>query len=401
MEQWSRLSGGFAVTNSTPAFGLRVADAHTSHRGKLISPGKDRPLIVPVANTILAREGVRLFLPRGPRRLIALVMLRVDGWLPWFGLLEQLEEAEFPLPDAYAELGLSEGSFVVYQGSPGPLSKLSVYTRSPEPSLIKIAMRASADARVLNEAHMLRAMAKSGNKKHSFPCLLDSGRLPSGRYFLRVDVTHHGRRETGFGSRQRAFLEDLQRQRADARPWSECSTYRALVARCSRISTLLDHANRQLLSSVSAEIAAMGGEAVSECVVHGDFAPWNITIDAGRLCVFDWEYGRLRGNPLQDLVHFHLMPRALMRSHPTVRYLRYLGVLAASHLRAMTPAPVSQQLTGALMLQYLADTVTFYAEEDGELKVAHPVIYAYLRLLRERATWLPQAGLSVGVDNER
>ena len=45
---------------------------------------------------------------------------------------------------------------------------------------------------------------------------------------------------------------------------------------------------------------------------------------------------------------------------------------------------------GALTIHYLLDTLTFYVAASGYLDTAHPVMRCYLRLLENRALWLPK-----------
>jgi Phosphotransferase enzyme family len=371
-------------------------------RGKVLFGGSERPLIVPVGDDTFTREAIRLFVHGRVRRAWATTMLKLDRWLPPLRLLPKVKLSQFPLPEAYAELGLSELSFAVYCGSPGPLCKLTVFSAACGRSVTKIALRPSADQMVRNEGNVLAALAERQIGVGLIPRLVSHGQLSSGRWFVRTTVLSAGRREPRFGAMHREFLSQLHASSsASVKAWQESRTYAALLSRVAAIDACLDRESRELIAAVLADIAALShDQPVAECVVHGDFAPWNITM-TDRLCVFDWEYAKVRGNPLHDFLHFHVMSSALLHRRLGKAALRRLISLAGSQLERVAGCPPDQRLVGALTLQYIADTVIFYCEADGELKQGHPVIKAYMSLLRRRRRWLPADITEKGAADER
>lgn len=52
-------------------------------------------------------------------------------------------------------------------------------------------------------------------------------------------------------------------------------------------------------------------------LMHGDFAPWNVKVSAGRWTVLDWERGERVGIPAWDWFHFVVQPAVLVRREPT------------------------------------------------------------------------------------
>jgi len=371
-------------------------------RGKILFGTSERPLIVPVGDDTFTREAIRLFVHGRVRRAWATAMLKLDHWLPPLRLLPKVKLSQFPLPEAYAELGLSGLSFAVYCGSPGPLCKLTVYSAASERWVTKIALQPSADQMVRNEGDVLAALAERRIGVGLIPRLVSHGQLSSGRSFVRTTVLSAGRREPRFGSMHREFLSQLHASGGDAdKTWKESHTYATLLSRAAAINDCLDRESRELIAAVLADIAVLShDQPVAECVVHGDFAPWNITM-TDRLCVFDWEYAQVRGNPLHDFLHFHVMSSALLHRRLGRAALRRLISLAGSQLERVAGSPPDPRLVGALTLQYIADTVIFYCEADGELKREHPVIKAYMLLLRRRHSWLPADIAEKGVADER
>ncbi len=64
----------------------------------------------------------------------------------------------------------------------------------------------------------------------------------------------------------------------------------------------------QVLSGVVA------GTVVRPAVVHGDLAPWNLRIQAGRARAIDWEWWNASGPPLVDAAH-HVLQNAFLLEH--------------------------------------------------------------------------------------
>jgi len=368
----------------------------------MLFSGSERPLFVPKGDDAFVRDAIQLFVHGNLRRALATIMLKLDHWLPRLHLLPTVKPTQLPLPEIYGELGISGDSFAVYYGSPGPLRKLTVYSSTADRSVTKIALQPSADAMISNEGEILALLANHRIGVDFVPRLLSHGQLSCGRHFVCTTVLPPGRREPRFGAMHRAFLEELYAHRSCVTVWVHGRSYGTLVTHSATIRRNLDRTNRELFDSVLADIAALSGnEPVAECVVHGDFAPWNISVSDERLWVFDWESAVTCGNPLHDFLHFHLIPDALLRRHLGHAELERLATHAGQHLAGLTGHALAPQLVGALMLQYLTEIMIFFCAADGELKHGHPVIRAYLRLLRTRHTWLPRMTSSGESDDER
>ena len=383
-------------------FGLGISSPQARFSGKVLFGRSERPLFVPDGDETFVRDAIRLFVHGNARRAWATIMLKLDRWLPPLRLLPTVKPMQLPLPDVYGELGIPQGSFAVYYGSPGPLRKLTVYTSGAERSVTKIALQPSADAMIRNEGKILALLADHQIGVDFVPRLLGHGRLSCGRRFLRTTVLPAGRRELRFGAMHCTFLTQLYAHRGCVRIWVHGHGYAALVTHLATIRNKLDRMTSELIDAVLADIVALSGnEPVAECVVHGDFVPWNITVTNDRLCVFDWEYAVACGNPLHDYLHFHLIPEVLLHRLPSSAMFNRLALHAGKHLACMAGHAPSPQLVGALMLQYLTQTVTFFCAADGELKYGHPIIKAYMQLLRNRHTWLPTGAVSGDHDDER
>src|SRR3546814_19605916 len=77
---------------------------------------------------------------------------------------------------------------------------------------------------------------------------------------------------------------------------------------------LMDTQYQELMLAVLEEVEQSIGQTwLPTCLLHSDFAPWNVRLAEQHLYVFDWEYAEESGNPIQDFLHFHLIQRALQR----------------------------------------------------------------------------------------
>ena len=69
---------------------------------------------------------------------------------------------------------------------------------------------------------------------------------------------------------------------------------------------------------------------VRPVLMHGDFAPWNVKVSAGRWTVLDWERGERVGIPAWDWFHFIVQPAVLVRREATEETLARLEKLFVS-----------------------------------------------------------------------
>jgi len=382
---------------------LDVLVAQARFSATILFGRSDRPLLVPRGDDGFALEAIQLFVHGKLRRTLATLLFKLDHWLPRLSLLPDIKTSQLPLPEIYQELGISDDAFAVYYGSPGPLRKLTIYSASAnDRSVTKIALQATADAMISNEGRILAMLADQGVGVNCIPCLISHGELSSGRRFVRTSVLPAGRRAPDFGRMHSAFLAELYAHRDCVTVWEHGHSYRALRSNLETLRTNLDRAHVELIDASIGEIALLSGnEPVAECIVHGDFAPWNISVMHDRLCVFDWESATMRGNPLHDFLHFHLIPDALLRRTQSLATLKRLVQSATAHMAEITGHRPGERLVAALILQYLTETLVFFCVADGELKLGHPIIRSYLRLLRSRRTWLPITQISGGGDHER
>jgi len=373
---------------------VMLRDDHTGSgttSWKVLYARRQQPLLVPL-DTVQARSAIAFFIRNPLLRYWGNLLLTLDQWIPRTRLLSTVKLEHFPTCVLFGTSDLSETA--LYCGFPGPLQKLTMYCPGHNGDLgkvAKIALQASADDVIAHEAHWLVTLGKSKQTADFLPRLLQQGTLPCGRRFIAMAALPQGQPCSQFGELHRNFLKVLAQKSVSFRPWRESEPYVRLQRRLDTILPIIDLYHQHLLQSVFDEISThIGGLKLPTCLVHSDFVPWNLRLTENQLFVFDWEYAEASGNPLQDFLHFHLQPRALQRWPLRSAHMPELVAQAAIHGSKVFGAhSATAEAAGMLTLHYLLDTITFYTKASGHLDVRHPVMRTYLRLLVERATWLP------------
>jgi len=366
----------------------------------VVAARRGQPLLLPGDAPAFARAAVRFFVAGRTRRLIALA--RRAG--PW-PARRRMRLPPFPATTLFGgAAACPDFRLALCCGSPGPLRKLvalgvpglsragaadSLTSLREQGAVAKLAMRASADASIRQEARWLRLLGRAPATARFVPRLLGEGTLESGRAYFVMNVLPRGSAVAAFGPPHGDFLAALGHCGRSAARWSASPAPRQLRERVAALGGLLDApAARLLAESLDDVERAIGASLLPSCLAHGDFAPWNIRLAGGQLYVFDWEYAQAQASPLHDFLHFHLIGRVVAGQAPRPAALAALLRAAAAHGGRVFPAwPALGRAVAWLLVHYLVETVSFYVRASGHLDLGHPVLRPYLRLLRERRHW--------------
>jgi hypothetical protein len=355
---------------------------------------RPRPLLLPANNRKAQQNGVRFFLPELWRNCYARFRLHANDLLGEHARLPllTLPAASSPtLPDCLALTESPQLAFLI--GTPGPYQKAAMLVMSlqGEPkSLAKIALGVQANEMVKNEAAWLRTLNTDATLKDSVPQLLREGNTRNGyRYIAQSIVT--GRPCAGtFTPAHADFLRHLGTVDCHIGQFSSSPIYQSLQENLFQLATMIDHRHFLLLQSALRDCAqTLNGWRGPFTISHGDFAFWNIRKEAGRICVFDWEYATRGTPPLFDLLHFHLIAPAASGRLLRVRDMKH--ALAPARAFALLTYPEFQWGTATVAahgLAYLLHTLIFYGVSRGEFVESHPVVRSYCRLIEERSQWL-------------
>jgi hypothetical protein len=363
---------------------------------KVLFASRPRPLLVPAQCRAESGAAIEFFVANRLLRRWGHLMLLLDGFMPRSRILPSARSEHFPVEQLFSKDASCENRFSVHCGSPGPLRKLTIFCPAQSPDgtaeVCKVASQESADDSITKEAHWLRTLGKLPAISRLLPRLIRDGTLPCGRRFLTMSVLPVGVRSRRFGEPQFRFLNILAGRKSAVTRWSSSEPFRRLSGRVSAVAELLEPRYRALFSGILDEIdKGIGTSEIPVCLVHGDFAPWNLRVAGEDLFAFDWEYTEAGGNPLQDYLHFHLVARATRHRNMGPFFMRRLIARAAAHAQRVFGADSNvAAAAGFLTLHYLLDTVAFYTEASRFLDVTDPVVRAYVAILDRRRRWLPQ-----------
>jgi hypothetical protein len=91
---------------------------------------------------------------------------------------------------------------------------------------------------------------------------------------------------------------------------------------------------------------------VPSTIIHGDFAPWNLRTEHGKVCAFDWEYAELDGLPLFDEFHYQLQVGYLLNDWSLDRAIALAAQMQRENDLHLSPAAVR-----AIQVIYLIDNL--------------------------------------------
>jgi hypothetical protein len=359
---------------------------------KVLYAGLNQPLLV-APDLPAAQHAIGFFVRNPLLRMWGKSALLIDHWLPQLGMLPTLRLNNFPQSLAGTDDAPCPS---LYFGNPGPLQKLTLFCPNHAGYLdkvTKVALNKSANPAIVREAHWLGTLGGLPEIAPFLPRLLGEGTLSCGLSYLSMQPLPKGVSSRRFDRRHRHFLSLLAAYRPELTPWNMTGAHQRLRQRMQQSLPLMDSHYQTLLQSAMDEVEReIGSQRLPTCLVHSDFAPWNVRLDEQHLYVFDWEYAEESGNPIQDFLHFHLIQRVLRRWPMSASRMPSLLSEVATFARSVFGEESGvAQACGPLALHYLLDTLTFYTTVSGYLAPRHPVVHAYMELLRKRAEWMPQS----------
>ena len=261
-------------------------------------------------------------------------------------------------------------------------------------SLTKTAVDPHTDELLLREARWLRELESVDALEGQVPRVLQEGCGPDGRRFLVLalpNLAKAGETRAFTGSHER-FLAHLGKAR-----------FRATDFELSGCGQWLSRSLAELCTFAPAAKLAVLHEAFRECetallywtgpyvLSQGDFAPWNIRTLGSQLFVSEWGQARTQASPLDDVLHYVMIQRALTGRPVTAQFLQ--SAMKRAHdfaTRAYPEWSWRAPVIGALTLVYLLGSVLHHALERRRVERADPVVGAYWRALEKRALWMPQ-----------
>lgn len=258
-------------------------------------------------------------------------------------------------------------------------------------SLVKTAADAVGDRQLEREAQWLRELAQVHELDGQVPELLDEGTNAQGRRYLVVSIAQGTGETRAFTPGHERFLASLGKARFRSTDFevSGCGEqlYRSLGALGDCVSAPVLETLRGAYRDCETALLYWTGPYV---LSQGDFAPWNIRTLGSQLFVCDWGRASTEASPLDDVLHYLVVQRALYGRTVNARFLQ--SAMKRAHAFAVAAYPEwtwRARIIGALTLVYLLGTLLHHAVPARRLDRGHPLVRPYWKLIQQRSAWMP------------
>jgi hypothetical protein len=257
--------------------------------------------------------------------------------------------------------------------------------------LVKTAADEAADALLAREARWLHELEEVHELDDQVPRVLEEGTNPAGRRYLVISMWPAHGETRAFTADHARFLASLGKARFRAADFDVTETsawmQRSLAETRAFASDAVLRTLEDCYQLCETALLYWTGPYV---LAQGEFAPWNIRNVGSQLFVTDWGQARGDASPLDDVLHYLMIQRALRTRPLSVGFLQ--SAMKRAHEFAVQAYPEwswRPQVIGALTLVYLLGTVLQHSLARGRLDLADPVTRSYWRLLDKRSAWMP------------
>ena len=286
----------------------------------LVLPSRDSPRwVIPAEPAAARRMGMALYAPGSPLGRIRKVAMNWALRLPsMIGSRRRVDVPGHPADGPLGPLLASvvpgrDWSMALALGTPGGAQKATGLVLGPAGqrlAIVKIEVRHGSRPYIEREAEMLRHL-EGLQLAMQVPRLLACADTPLGLVLVQsvLDTEPLGSRIgrahwlalTSLLDSSQVTIGEYAGHRRLARRWQDQEhSFRPQVHVACR--TALD-------------LILRSKHSVNGCVVHGDFAPWNIgwSERTGQIALYDWEYAHAQALPLLDAMHFVFQSEHLLR----------------------------------------------------------------------------------------
>src|SRR3954451_16574879 len=255
--------------------------------------------------------------------------------------------------------------------------------------LVKTAGDEAADQLLAREARWLRELEAGDTVEGQVPRVLEEGTSANGRRYLVISMWPARGETRAFTADHARFLARLGRARFRSLEFDACGTCQWLQESLAQANEFAPRRSLALLEETyhDCETALLywtGPFVLSQ----GDFAPWNIRNLGSQRFVTDWGQAHAEASPLDDVLHYLMIQRALNARPVTVPVLRQAMAQAAEFAVLAYPEwSWRPPVIGALTLVYLLGVVLDRSLRLGRIERADGVVDAYWKLLEKRSAW--------------
>jgi hypothetical protein len=258
--------------------------------------------------------------------------------------------------------------------------------------LVKTAADEQAERLLAREARWLRELQEVRELEGQVPRVLEEGTSAGGRRYLVISMLPSGGETRAFTDDHARFLASLRKARlrtvefevSGTGQWLQRSMEEAREFASRGAVLTLEQSYRDCETAL---LYWTGPYVLSQ----GDFAPWNIRNLGAQLFVTDWGRAHADASPLDDVLHYLMIQRALNSRPITVPLLRQAMRRAAGFaLQAYPEWSWRPLVIGALTLVYLLGVVLDRSLVRRRIERADRVVGAYWKLLEKRSAWMPK-----------
>jgi len=258
--------------------------------------------------------------------------------------------------------------------------------------LVKTAADDQADLLLAREAHWLRELEEVRELEGQVPRVLEEGTVPPGRRYLVLSMLPAGGETRAFTEDHARFLASLRKARLRTLEFDVSGTGQWLSRSIGKARAFASQKQiRTLEASYGDCETALLYWTGPYVLAQGDFAPWNIRSLGSQLFVSDWGHAHADASPLDDVLHYLMIQRALNSRPVTVPVLRQAMQQASEFaLLAYPEWSWRPPVVGALTLVYLLGVVLDRSLRRGSIEPGDAVVDAYWKLLEKRSAWMPK-----------
>jgi hypothetical protein len=258
-------------------------------------------------------------------------------------------------------------------------------------SLVKTAADEPGDRQLAREAQWLRELTAVKSLEGQVPRLLEEGRNAEGRRFLVMSVAQGTAETRAFSREHERFLASLGKARFRSTDFEVTGCCAELNQSLARLEGCVPAATLQTLRAAyrDCETALLywtGPYVLSQ----GDFAPWNIRALGSQLFVYGWGNAHSEASPLDDVLHYLIVQRALHRRAVNVQFLQ--SAMKRAHDFALAAYPEwtwRAPVMGALTLVYLLGALLHHSLSGRRVDRGEPLVKSYWSLIQKRSAWMP------------
>ena len=222
------------------------------------------------------------------------------------------------LVDAITQtFGSGNFEYSIFGGTPGARQKVTIQVFQGNRILgyVKVTDQTDVEDSFLHEAQLLKELKQKGVK--GIPEALACGETTDGLHYFAQTTTksRHSTFPHQWTAQHETFVAQLHDATKTVLRYEETDFFRMMQVLRDRMGWLNDKQQRIVQQALEVVEKPLLGKTVEWSVYHGDFTPWNMFVEGGKLFVFDWEYALRTCPPHLDRYHWFTQVALFEKHH--------------------------------------------------------------------------------------